>query len=62
MGWWDMTYPCGEKPGKGEYICTNCRRGLYLDEDTDILPPCVHCTGCDFKKVLKIRNLTMEDF
>ncbi len=57
-----MAYSCGEKPGKGEYMCTNCRRDLNLNRDTDALPPCAHCTGCEFKKVLKIRHLTMEDF
>jgi len=38
-----MAYKCGEKPGKGRYICTTCWEDLYLDDDTDTLPPCAKC-------------------
>lgn len=41
-----MTYKTGEKPGKGTYECTTCNRTLYLDEDSDRLPPCP-TSGCD---------------
>jgi len=45
-----MTYKCGEKPGRGKYVCTKCREDLYLDDDTDTLPPCARCNGCVFEK------------
>ena len=45
-----MTYKCGEKPGKGWYVCLKCEEDLYLDENTDTLPPCAKCSGCEFKK------------
>ncbi|MBE9594979.1 MAG: hypothetical protein IMF19_16040 [Proteobacteria bacterium] len=45
-----MEYKCGEKPGKGRYICTSCGEDLHLDDDTDALPPCRRCTGCVFTK------------
>lgn len=40
----------GEKPGKGRYVCTNCGEDLYLDDDTDTLPPCAKCHGTDFDR------------
>lgn len=30
-----MSYRCGEKPGKGRYVCLNCGEDLYLDDNTD---------------------------
>ncbi len=47
-----MIYKCGEKPGAGRYVCTNevCGEDLYLDDDTDTLPPCAICEGCEFKR------------
>ena len=49
-----MIYKCGEKPGKGRYICIKCKEDLYLDDDTDSLPPCKGrngtCKGCEFNK------------
>ena len=45
-----MEYKCGEKPGKGRYVCTKCGEDLYLDDATDTLPPCAKCKGCVFKK------------
>jgi ribosomal protein S27AE len=38
-----MTYDIGEKPGKGEYKCTNCSWQVTLDDDDDRLPPCGNC-------------------
>ena len=31
-------YTTGQKPGKGDYKCTNCRFVLTLDDNTDTLP------------------------
>ncbi len=47
-----MIYKCGEKPGAGRYVCANevCGEDLYLDADTDPLPPCAICEGCEFKR------------
>ena len=45
-----MVYKCGEKPGIGRYICTNCGEDLHLDDVTDTLPPCAKCKECDFEK------------
>lgn len=44
------SYKCGEKPGIGRYICTNCGIDLFLDDNRDILPPCPHCKKCTFEK------------
>jgi len=38
----------GEKPGKGTYTCTSCGTQVYLDENSDRLPPCPKCHGTDF--------------
>jgi len=47
----------GEKPGKGWYVCIRCNEDLFLNEDSDRLPPCAKCDGSEFKKVkLKCRN------
>ena len=46
-----MVYKCGEKPGKGRYVCTNCGEDLNLNDDTDTLPPCTNCEECEFRKV-----------
>ncbi len=40
----------GEKPGKGTYICTECRQTVVLDDNTDTLPPCPKCNGTEFIK------------
>lgn len=45
-----MTYKCGEKPGKGTYICKNCGAEKVLDDTTDVLPPCSVCDKCEFTK------------
>lgn len=36
----------GQKPGIGRYVCVCCEEDLYLDDDSDKLPPCAkcHCT------------------
>lgn len=36
-------YRIGEKPGRGRYCCTNCDWSVYLDDDSDALPPCGTC-------------------
>lgn len=33
----------GQKPGKGNYTCTNCLTKVRLDDNTDTLPPCPKC-------------------
>lgn len=45
-----MPYKCGQKPGKGRYVCTKCGEDLHLDNSTDKLPPCARCNNCTFKK------------
>jgi len=44
-----MAYKCGQKPGKGRYVCLNCGEDLILDDNTDTLPPC-KCSKCLFRK------------
>ena len=46
-------YDCGEKPGKGRYKCLteNCSEVITLDDDTDKLPPCNLCNGCNWEKL-----------
>jgi ribosomal protein S27AE len=41
----------GEKPGTGTYLCKNCNHSIYLDDDSDRLPPCPKCTKTDFIKI-----------
>jgi len=43
-------FKTGAKPGKGWYTCIKCGEDLYLNEDTDRLPPCVKCYGVIFLK------------
>ncbi|NYB26967.1 MAG: hypothetical protein HVN34_06465 [Methanobacteriaceae archaeon] len=50
----EKSYICGQKPGVGRYICTNCGEDLFLDDDADILPPCAHCERCEFTKINQI--------
>lgn len=45
-----MTYKCGEKPGKGTYICNNCGSPKKLDDNTDTLAPCSKCNNCEYTK------------
>ena len=39
-------YKTGDKPGKGEYQCFNCRTVIRVEKDEDALPPCPKC-GCE---------------
>lgn len=39
----------GEKPGKGNYSCTNCGTDIRLDEN-DKMPPCPSCGNTTFEK------------
>jgi DNA-directed RNA polymerase subunit RPC12/RpoP len=39
----------GEKPGKGTYTCKKCGQVVHLDQDSDTLPPCPHCSGTEFR-------------
>lgn len=36
-------YKTGKMPGKGHYLCSICKKAIFLDEDTDRLPPCSQC-------------------
>lgn len=38
-----MLFNIGEKPGIGAYCCTACPWGVYLNDATDVLPPCGNC-------------------
>ena len=38
----------GEKPGKGNYCCTNCGEQITLDDDDDRLPPCPKCQNGEY--------------
>jgi len=40
----------GEKPGKGIYICKNCRTKVTLDDNNDTLPPCPKCNHTKFDR------------
>ncbi|MDD4255106.1 MAG: hypothetical protein PHP59_06975 [Methanofollis sp.] len=46
-----MPYKCGEKPGKGRYVCLYDNEVVRLDDDTDTLPPCPRCKRCEYRKV-----------
>ncbi|NYT00702.1 MAG: zinc ribbon-containing protein [Methanocellales archaeon] len=50
-----MVYRCGEKPGKGRYICINCGEDLYLDDEMDAILPCEKCNSCYFQKGFDMR-------
>jgi len=38
----------GEKPGKGLYTCKSCGETVYLDQDSDRLPPCPSCDNTEY--------------
>ncbi len=40
----------GEKPGKGDYSCTNCHTTVTLGEG-DKCPPCPKCSNDRFSKI-----------
>ena len=39
----NMAYKIGEKPGIGRYCCMNCNWSVYLNDNSDRLPPCGNC-------------------
>lgn len=39
----------GEKPGSGNYHCTNCDQKVNLGQD-DKMPPCPSCNNTEFTK------------
>lgn len=43
-------YKTGEKPGRGDYYCTNCGQKVTLDDNADTLPPCPRCTNTTYTK------------
>ena len=36
-------YKIGQKPGRGRYCCVACSWSVYLDDNSDRLPPCGSC-------------------
>lgn len=44
-------FSAGDKPGKGEYKCTNCGNIVELEADSDALPPCPRCGNKEFEKL-----------
>jgi len=38
----------GQKPGKGVYTCVKCGQRVFLDDDSDTLPPCPKCNGTSY--------------
>lgn len=45
-----MKATTGEKPGSGEYKCTNCGTEINLNGG-DKCPPCPRCNNTTFNKV-----------
>ena len=43
-------YKTGKIPGKGHYVCARCGKEIFLNEDTDRLPPCGKCHNNRFTK------------
>jgi len=46
-----MKYKTGEKPGAGNYRCTNCGNIITLKSDDEALPICPVCQNQEFEKV-----------
>ena len=46
-----LAYKCGEKLGKGTYVCKKCGSEKVLNDFTDALPPCSKCDNCEFDKI-----------
>ncbi|MFT8414319.1 zinc ribbon-containing protein [Oenococcus oeni] len=44
-------YETGDKPGIGHYKCLSCGEIIYLNQNTDTLPPCPRCSGIHWTKV-----------
>ncbi|AYX86040.1 hypothetical protein EGX84_04840 [Acinetobacter baumannii] len=40
----------GEKPGTGFYFCAQCGHRVFLEINTDPLPPCTKCYCTQFKR------------
>ncbi len=38
----------GDRPGKGIYICQQCRHAVRLDHDSDDLPACPLCSHTEY--------------
>jgi hypothetical protein len=48
----NMTFKCGNKPGKGHYESVETGEIITLDQDTDRLPPCpLDKKSCNWKKI-----------
>ena len=41
-------YISGDHSGKGRYVCINCKKPLYLEDNFDILPLCPECGNQQF--------------
>jgi ribosomal protein S27AE len=46
-----IMYKTGEKPGKGRYRCSKCGEVIYLNDATDVLPPCPKCHNTTWTRV-----------
>lgn len=44
-------YKTGQKPGKGHYKCTTCGEVIYLNDDSDVLPPCPECSNTTWNRI-----------
>ncbi|MDS7935026.1 zinc ribbon-containing protein [Acinetobacter sp. V91_7] len=40
----------GEKTGTGFYFCAQCGQRVFLEINTDRLPPCTKCYCTEFKR------------
>ena len=44
-------YETGEKPGRGIFICLECKEGAYyLDSAAKELPKCAYCGGTSWRR------------
>lgn len=39
----------GEKPGIGMYFRVKCGQRIFLNDNSDRLPPCPNCHGTQFR-------------
>ncbi|MCL2157101.1 MAG: zinc ribbon-containing protein [Methanobrevibacter sp.] len=44
----DNMYFSGDHSGKGRYVCTDCYKALYLEDNCDTIPFCPECGNQQF--------------
>lgn len=49
-------FKTGEKPGRGQYFCSQCGQQINLDKDSDHLPPCPDCSNSTFNNTKSSRS------